>query len=276
MKQESNGRPPVVAGMFYPASPRALRTLVEGFFAEVKTPAAPARGAIVPHAGLVYSGRCAAEVFARTELPRTVVVLAPNHHGLRSQKAEASVWRAGSFATPLGAVRIDGAFATRLLEVCPLVAHDTLAHSREHAIEVELPFLLLRAPETTIVPILLAWDDWRSCRELASALVQVVRECAPDALLVASSDMTHFETADDARRQDELALAEVERLDGEALLEVCHRRGITMCGRAPAATVLEASRQLGAQRATVVDYRHSGMVTGDDSNVVAYAGVVIE
>lgn len=275
MKTQSHVRPPAVAGLFYPASPRTLERQVREYLDEVKTSPLPARGAIVPHAGLVYSGRCAAEVFARLAVPRTVVILAPNHRGLRSTRAGASVWREGVFRTPLGDVGIDADFAARLLERCPLVAHDPVAHGPEHAVEVELPFLLLRAPGVAIVPILLSWDDWESCRALAQALAGVTRESAPDALLVASSDMTHFESAEEARRRDEMALAEVERLDGAALLETCRRHEITMCGRAAAAVVLETSRLLGAGHAEVVDYRHSGMVTGEAGNVVAYAGVVV-
>jgi AmmeMemoRadiSam system protein B len=130
-------------------------------------------------------------------------------------------------------------------------------------------------PDTAIVPLVLAWDRWVPTQELAAALADVVREWDGEVLLVASSDMTHYESAAVAERKDRLALEAVQRLDGEGLLSVCHREGVTMCGRAPAATVIEASRRLGATTAQLVDYRHSGLVTGDDREVVAYAGVVI-
>jgi len=231
-------------------------------------------GAIVPHAGLVYSGQCAAHVWGRVQVPPTVVVLAPNHTGAMGSPG-ASVWAHGQFMTPLGSVPIAEGFAQALIDRCPLAAHDPSAHVREHAIEVELPFLQMVAADVAIVPIVLAWDRWEPSIDLASALASVVRDWEGNVLLVASSDMTHYESASVAERKDRMALDAVRRLDGEDLLAVCRRENVTMCGRAPAAVVLEASRQVGATAAEVVDYRHSGYVTGDDREVVAYAGVVI-
>jgi AmmeMemoRadiSam system protein B len=141
---------------------------------------------------------------------------------------------------------------------------------------VELPFLATLSPDSTIVPIVVAWDDWERCRTLAEALADTAAEWPEDVLLVASSDMTHFEPAMRAADKDRIALDALERLDGEELLRACRRERITMCGRAPAAVVVEAARRLGARRGEVVDYRHSGWVTGDDSSVVAYAGVVVQ
>jgi AmmeMemoRadiSam system protein B len=142
-------------------------------------------------------------------------------------------------------------------------------------VEVELPFLALLAPDTLIVPIVLAWDDWNRCRDLANAIATTVTEWPHEVLLLASSDMTHFESAQAAAVKDRGALEAIERFDAEDLLTYCQDQHVSMCGRAPAAVVLEATRLLGASSAEVVDYRHSGMVTGDDRDVVAYAGVVI-
>jgi AmmeMemoRadiSam system protein B len=172
-------------------------------------------------------------------------------------------------------VPVAARFAEALAARCALVQHDPAAHVREHAVEVELPFLAVLAPDSAIVPIVLAWDDWAHCKELADALAAVAREWPDDVLIVASSDMTHYEPAARAQQKDRIALEAIERLDGAALLEACDRHNITMCGRGPAAAAIEAARQLGAVRAELVDYRHSGMVTGDDSSVVAYAGVVV-
>jgi AmmeMemoRadiSam system protein B len=230
---------------------------------------------IAPHAGLVYSGQCAAHVFGRVVLPSVLVIIAPNHTGYCAAPGGASVWARGAFSTPLGVVPIAEALADALLARCDLAAHDRSAHLGEHAIEVELPFVQHLASAVSILPIVLAWDDWRRCEALGGALADLVARWPQPVLLVASSDMTHYEPAERAARKDRLALDAVERLDGAALLDVCHRERVTMCGRAPAATVLEACRGLGATTAQVVDYRHSGMVTGDDSSVVAYAGVVV-
>ncbi len=237
--------------------------------------AAPAAAAIVPHAGLVYSGACAAEVFKRIKLAQTVVILAPNHTGMLAVGGGASAWTKGAFRIPLGDVRVEENFGAKLCEICDLVSHDPAAHQREHAVEVELPFISLLAPRSAIVPIVLAWDDWDRCRMLAEAIATVVRDWPEPVTLLASSDMTHFESADVAARKDRVALDHVQRLDGQGLLAACHREAITMCGRAPVATVLEAARLLGSTEGSVVDYRHSGWVTGDNSQVVAYAGVVI-
>ncbi len=185
------------------------------------------------------------------------------------------MWCRGGFDTPVGRVAIDDELAGAIEARCELVAHDPVAHAREHSLEVELPFLLACNPQARIVPVLLAWDDWTSCEELATVLAGVIRDWPTAVLLMASSDMTHYESAARAATKDDVALAHVARIDGEGLLRTCKAERITMCGRAPAATVLEAARQLGARAAAVVDYRHSGWVTGDDSQVVAYAGVVV-
>jgi len=268
-------RRPAVAGMFYPREAPALREMVDGFLAAVEGSPAPARGAIAPHAGLVYSGQCAAHVLARIALPPVIAVLAPNHTGRSSAPGGASVWTRGAFATPLGEVPIAEALADALLARCDLTAADRTAHADEHAIEVELPFLQVLRNDVSLLPIVLAWDDWRHAAQLATDLAGLVRDWPQPVLLLASSDMTHYESAARARAKDEKALEAIRRLDGGGLLEACRRERITMCGRAPAAVVVEACRQLGTTTASVVDYRHSGDVTGDDSSVVAYAGVVI-
>jgi len=269
-----NERRPAVAGRFYPAAAPELRrsvaTCLEGVPAERRR----AIGVLVPHAGLEYSGRCAGAVFGRIVLPSTIVILAPNHTG-RLASPGASLWASGVFATPLGPVGVDEAFADALSARCDLAAHDPSAHLFEHAIEIELPFVRTLAADSRIVPVVLAWDDWPRSERLAAALAETTSGWPHGVLLVASTDMTHFEPAASAARKDALALEAVERLDGRALLDVCHREQVSMCGRAPAAVVLEAARRLGATRAEVVDYRHSGLVTGDMQDVVAYAGVVM-
>lgn len=268
-------RAAAVAGAFYPDDPAELSGLLAQLLASVPEAPVPTRAAVVPHAGLIYSGGCAAAVFRRVTIPSCVVILGPNHSGVLGGSTGASVWRRGGFATPLGDVEIAADFVARLMASCPLVEHDVVAHMREHAIEVELPFLTVLAPRAAIVPILLAWDDWARCEALASALARAVAAWSEPVLVLASSDMSHYESAAAARRKDDLALAAVEQLDGRALLESCETHQITMCGRAAVATTLETARQLGGERAAVIDYRHSGQVTGDDGRVVSYAGVVI-
>jgi AmmeMemoRadiSam system protein B len=268
-------RRPAVAGSFYPRNPSELRALVTGFLGAVDAEPAPAVGALAPHAGLVYSGACAAHVFKRVALPPVVVVLAPNHTGHLGSPGGASVWARGAFATPLGEVAINAAFAEALPARCALAAEDPFAHMGEHAVEVELPFLQAHDPAVSIVPIVLAWDDWPRCRLLAEALAELIRSWPQPVLVLASSDMTHYERADRAAAKDRVAFTAIEHLDGQGLLDACHRHNITMCGRAPAAVMLETARLLGASGARLVDYRHSGWVTGDEASVVAYAGFVV-
>ncbi len=269
-------RRPAVAGTFYPDDPQALRATVEAFLSTVQAERRPAMGAVVPHAGLVYSGACAATVFAQIELPAVAVIVAPNHTGRCRARSGVSTWAAGGFQTPLGVTSVAEGFLAELSAAFPAAEHDPTAHGGEHAIEVELPFLSILSPSTAIAPIVLATDDWDVCQALGQALASVARTWPEPVSLIASSDMTHYESAESAEAKDRVALAKVAALDGRGLLEVCRRGGITMCGRAPAAAILEAARTLGAKQAAVVDYRHSGMVTGDDRHVVAYAGVVIE
>ncbi len=270
-------RPPAVAGQFYPEARDQLARDVRALLDPVQRFGHPidVRGAIVPHAGYLYSGVTAAFVFTRIRIPRVVVVLAPNHTGVCDAPGGVSLWEAGAFETPLGAVPVDDRFGAALVKACPLVSPDHAAHRDEHAIEVELPFLQTLRPDVRIVPLLLAWDDWPEARTLGEALAATVRGWPEPVLLLASSDLNHYESAAISEIKDAQALAAIQTLDGAELLARCRRERISMCGRGPAASVLAAARALGATHAEVVDYRHSGWVTGDEGRVVGYGGVLI-
>lgn len=272
-------RTPAVSGRFYPGTAaeleRTVRDLLDGPGGAGDARPAPARAALVPHAGYLYSGATAASVFARLEIPSVVVILAPNHTGTCRAPGGVSLWEKGAFRTPLGDVRVDAEFAGALLEASPLVGRDHAAHEAEHAVEVELPFLQLKRSDVGIVPLVLAWDVWEGCARLAEALAGLVARWPEPVLLLASSDLNHYEPAATSQHKDRRALDAVAELDGAGLLARCRAERISMCGRAPAATVLAAARALGAARADVVHYSHSGMVTGDDDAVVGYGGVVI-
>ena len=270
-------RRPAVSGRFYPDSREQLEREVRGLITPVLpfSHAATARAAIVPHAGYVYSGVTAALVFARLQLPRLIVILAPNHTGRCEAPGGVSLWEAGAFETPLGPVPVDAPLADAIRSACPLVGVDHDAHRDEHAIEVELPFIQVRRPDAAIVPLVLAWDDWERARTLGEAVASVVRRSSEPILLLASSDLNHYESAPVSEIKDAQALAAIRDLDGAELLRRCRTERISMCGRAAAATVLAAARALGATTGEVVDYRHSGWVTGDEERVVGYGGVVI-
>ncbi|HVH68072.1 MAG TPA: AmmeMemoRadiSam system protein B [Gemmatimonadales bacterium] len=269
-------RAPAVSGRFYPQTPAQLDRMVRDLLAAVgDARPVPARAAVAPHAGYVYSGLTAAHVFARLQIPPIVVILAPNHTGVCRTPGGASLWEAGAFRTPLGDVPVDEGFARALLAASPLVGPDHAAHQHEHAVEVELPFLQARRADVRIVPLVLAWDAWQGCRELGEALAQLARRWPERVLLLASSDLNHYEPAATSEHKDRRALDAVVALDGEELLARCRAERISMCGRAPTATVVSAARELGASRAEVVHYSHSGMVTGEIDAVVGYGGVLI-
>jgi len=279
-------RHPAVSGQFYPNDPTELRATVATLLADARSPhplspSPPAergnvRAVIAPHAGYIYSGPTAARVFARVTIPGLVIILAPNHTGVCIAPSGISLWEAGAFQTPLGDVPIDADAATALRDISGhLVEIDHAAHESEHAIEVELPFLQLLRPDVRIVPMVIAGDAWEPARRLGEILARLVGAAGEPVLLLASSDLNHYEPARVSEEKDARALESVRGLNGGQLLERCKREHISMCGRAPAAIVLEAARTLGATHADVVDYRHSGWVSGDNARVVGYAGVVI-
>jgi AmmeMemoRadiSam system protein B len=273
-------RPPAVSGRFYPSDPAELRATVATLLADarkaVRPSGRPAVGVIAPHAGYIYSGPTAAAVFAHVTIPALVIILAPNHTGVCDVESGVSLWEAGAFRTPLGDVPIDPEVSKALLEVSRgVVGVDHDAHRAEHAVEVELPFLQLLRADVRIVPLVIAWDAWDAARLLGEMLARLVNAAGEPVLLLASSDMNHYEPAVVTEQKDAHALDAVRALDGAELLARCKRERISMCGRGPAAAVIAAARALGAERAEVVNYRHSGWVSGDNARVVGYAGVVI-
>jgi MEMO1 family protein len=274
-------RPPAVSGRFYPSDPTELRAVVATLLSDARRAVGPsgrrAVGLIAPHAGYIYSGPTAARVFACITIPDLVVIVAPNHTGIAAARSGVSLWEEGAFRTPLGDVPIDSDAARALLEISEgFVEVDHDAHRAEHAVEVELPFLQVAGREVRIVPLVLAWDGWQPARVLGACLARLVQAANEPVLLLASSDLNHYEPAAVSEQKDARALAAVTALDGEELLARCKRERITMCGRAPAAAVLAAAKTLGAARGEVVDYRHSGWVSGDNAQVVGYAGIVIQ
>jgi AmmeMemoRadiSam system protein B len=264
-----------VSGTFYPADATTLRRDVETYLGTPAADAPRVPAVIAPHAGYVYSGSTAGAVFATIHVPATCIVLAPNHSGLAGAGRGGSVLLSACYETPLGEVGIDLDLGALLMEAAgTLLADDPVAHRREHGAEVVLPFLQVRNPVARIVPIVLAWSRWEDARSLAAAIHRVVGP-RDDVLVVASSDMNHYESAARTRLKDEVALDRVRALDGEGLLTATSEHHITMCGRVPAACACEYARLRGGQRGEVIAYSHSGLVNGDERRVVGYAGVLL-
>ncbi len=262
-------REPAVAGSFYPAGAGALGAGLDRYLGTGQTPS-PALGLVVPHAGYVYSGAVAGATYAAVAVPPRVIVLGPNHTGLgfaRAALSPASAWR-----TPLGTVARDAALCDALAGA-PGVSPDAAAHAREHSLEVQLPFLQRLRPDLTVAALCLSHLSYGECERLAPAVAAAAREAG--ALVVASSDMSHYLPADAARAVDQRALEPLLALDAEGLYRRVHEEEITMCGVIPAVVMLLAARALGARTAELVRYAHSGEVSGDDDRVVGYAGVVV-
>jgi AmmeMemoRadiSam system protein B len=265
-------RQAAVAGQFYPANAERLRQDVTRYLA-AGTQQTAAIGIVAPHAGYMYSGAVAGAVYASVAIPRVVVVLCPNHHGIG---APAALSPATGWATPLGTVPVEDALRQRLIACAPqLLTLDSLAHLHEHSLEVQLPFLQVCRPDLSLVPISLGFGDYERCQTLGAALAAAIQEYPEPVLLVASSDMTHYEPAIDARQKDDLAIRQMLDLNPAALLQVCRQHAITMCGVVPAAVMLVAAKLLGATAAQVVRYATSGDITGDYRQVVAYAALTV-
>ncbi len=270
-----SGRPARFAGSWYPGDPAALRAELEAARPSDLPDPTPARAVIAPHAGYRFSLAIAQAAYARVALPDagplTAVVLCPNH---TVREPAVAVWPEGSWRTPLGEVPLDEALTARLLDEVPDATPSAAAHAREHAVELQLPILQQRHPDLRLVALVVAASRRETLVALGEGLARAVagRE---DVLLVASTDMTHYEPAEQARSKDERALEHVLALDPEGLLETCARERISMCGARPTAAVLVAARALGATAVELARYGHSGEVTGDHERVVGYAGLVV-
>ncbi len=268
-------RHPAVAGRFYPDDSDDLRAEAQGYLSQdnsTKQPPLRALGCIAPHAGYVYSGHVAGAVFARVEVPRRCIVLCPNHTGVGRALA---VMSEGAWQTPLGNVPIDAALAGALKQRFPELQEDATAHRAEHAAEVELPFLLLRQPELRFVPIALGTGQFEVLEQLGKALADVVAAQSDPILIVASSDMNHYESDAVTRAKDHRAIERILTLDPRGLFDVVTQQDISMCGFGPAVVMLTAARQLGARSAELVKYATSGDISGDRDRVVGYAGVAV-
>jgi AmmeMemoRadiSam system protein B len=264
-------REPAVAGQFYPGRASQLQAQVTSLLDRSRPPS-EAVAAVVPHAGYVYSGPVAGAVFGRLSIPETVALLGPNHTGLG---APVSVWASGSWRTPLGEVEVDEALASALLERFPPATSNEAAHRLEHSLEVELPFLQVLRPEVRILPIVLAVDALATLLRLGETLAELAAAHSRSVLMVASTDMTHFQPQEVAERQDKLALERVLALDPEGLWQVVLENDISMCGYMPTAAALAYARARGATSAELIRYETSGDRTGDRASVVGYAGVII-
>src|SRR5213594_524036 len=240
-----NYRRPAVAGRFYPAEPDKLTRSIREFL-EPPQERIHAIGLIVPHAGYMYSGQVAGSVYARVDLPQRNIVLCPNHTGFGTPL---SIMRSGAWQTPLGDMQIDQELCENLMAADPYLTDDVEAHRYEHALEVQLPFMQhVAGPSATFAPITVGTANWQRLEELGRAIGEVLRKIDQTALIIASSDMNHYESDAVTRVKDRKAIDQVLAMDPRGLYDVVRRENISMCGYGPTVAMLVAAKMLGASK----------------------------
>lgn len=264
-------REAVVAGQFYPGSEEALEKQIKGFIDE-EAEREEVRGVVSPHAGYIYSGKVAGAVYSRIVPVETFILLGPNHTGRGSPF---SIMTDGTWKTPLGSVEIDSDMAKGILSESQNLEDDEKAHSYEHSLEVQLPFLQYLKRDFCFVPIILSPAALSIYREIGEAIARVIKTKKTKTIVIASSDMTHYESQKSAEEKDKEAIKAILELDEGKLLEKVKGLNISMCGYAPVATTLVACKELGAEKAELIQYMTSGDTSGDYSAVVGYAGIII-
>jgi AmmeMemoRadiSam system protein B len=265
-------RNPVVAGQFYPASASELKAMIKKMVNE-KAEKEEVIGLISPHAGYIYSGPVAGAAISRIKFPETFIILGPSHTG---SGRPFSIMTEGKWKTPLGEVEIDSELGKKLLASSTYLEEDKGAHLYEHSIEVQLPFLQYFKPDFKLVPIVLAYAGGAVYKEIGKALAKAIRESGKKVVIIASSDMTHYESQTSAQKKDTQAIEAILDLDEDELLKRIDEFNISMCGFAPAVSLIVAAKELGATGAELVKYQTSGDTTGDYSAVVGYAGIIIK
>jgi AmmeMemoRadiSam system protein B len=264
-------RPAAVAGKFYPLDPKKLLASIHSYVVPEER-RERALGCVVPHAGYMYSGHVAGAVYARLEVGRRCIVLCPNHTG---HGTPLSIMTRGSWQTPLGNAEIDSELADALVRTFPFLTEDSAAHRTEHAIEVQLPFLQTLSSGIRFVPIAIGTRQFEVLEGLGVAIGEALAAIDEPVLVVASSDMNHYESDAVTRVKDEKAIERILSLDPRGLYDVVTNEDISMCGFGPTVAMLSAALQQGAMRAELVKYATSGDVSGDRQMVVGYAGIVV-
>jgi hypothetical protein len=268
-------RRPAVAGRFYPAKPEILTRQLDEFLApEVKASEkeTAALGCVVPHAGYMYSGHVAGAVYRQLPARGSYLILCPNHTG---RGAPLAIMSSGEWLTPLGAVAVDSTLAKSLRQSFHLLMEDADAHQDEHSLEVQLPFLQRAVGVFSFVPIAIGVGSYSTLETLGHSVAQTLKRLERPVLMIASSDMNHYEPDSITRLKDRKAIDKVLALDPAGLYDVLRREDISMCGYGPTIAMLTAAKDLGAQRAELVKYATSADTSGDRSAVVGYAGIIV-
>jgi AmmeMemoRadiSam system protein B len=264
-------REAAVAGQFYPGQPGELREMIRQM-TDSKVDRADVMGVVSPHAGFVYSGPVAGAVFSRIKFTDTFIIIGPNHRGLGKPL---SITTGGSWKTPLGEVQIDSSLAKAILAASDGLEEDALAHRYEHSLEVQVPFLQYFKPDVKIVPIVLAQAAPQVYQGIGRAIAGTLKSRGEAAVIVASSDMTHYEPHESAKAKDKMAIEARLGMDADELVRRIGKYDISMCGYAPVISLIAAALEMGAGKAGLVKYQTSGDTSGDYTSVVGYAGITI-
>jgi len=268
-------RQPVVAGMFYPDSPSALRAMINGFMAKAEKRAIDGEilALMVPHAGYEFSGQVAAYAYKQIEGMHfdTIVLIGVSH---RAAISGASVYKAGRYETPLGTVEVDSALAEELMARERLFGFHPRADAVEHSLEVQVPFLQVVLSDFKIVPILMGHWSKPVCSAIGDALAETIR--GKNVLLIASTDMSHYHPYEMACNMDDVALSSIKRMDMEQLMEDMSSGECELCAAGAVIATFTATRKMGADGVEILKYANSGDVTGDKSGgVVGYFSAAI-
>src|SRR5580700_4173156 len=247
-------RPPAVAGHFYPSNSNELAQAVDGFLSP-QVEKNRALGCVVPHAGYMYSGHVAGALYSSLDVPARLILIGPRHY---PRGGSLAILSEGSWASPLGDAKIDSAMAAELKHEFPRLREDAVGHEREHSLEVQIPFLQRLRGDFRFVPIVLGTDRYGVLEELGHAVAKVAAAQGEPVLVVASSDMNHYESDAITRVKDEHAIARVLALDPRGLYDTVRAEEITMCGIAAAVVMLVAVRDMGATNAELARYATSG------------------
>ncbi|HWR14627.1 MAG TPA: AmmeMemoRadiSam system protein B [Terriglobales bacterium] len=264
-------RMPAVAGQFYPGSAETLLRAVRSY-TNVSGNKLNAIGCVAPHAGYMYSGQVAGAVYGRLNLPSRFIIMCPNHTGYGAPLA---IMSEGRWLTPLGEIEIDTRLAAELKSATPLLTEDLESQRHEHALEVQLPFLQALVPNFSFVPITVGTSRYEQLVELGDAIGTVLSRNAEPVMIIASSDMNHYEADSTTRVKDRRAIDRVLALDTKGLYDVVLRENVTMCGFGPTIAMLTAAKRLGSTSAELIRYATSGDVSGDRDAVVGYAGIAV-
>lgn len=264
-------REPAVAGHFYSDNSKTLREQIESYL-ETDKAKRDATALIVPHAGYIYSGAVAGAAFSHIKIPSKIFILSPNHTGLG---AYVSINQKGGWKTPLGKAEIDEKLAALFMQHCSLAEEDSLAHEQEHSLEVQIPFLQIVKKDFQFVPLTVQHLSFEECVEMGEALAKTIMEANEKVLIIASTDMNHYESQETTLKKDQIAIDPILEFNPEKLYQKVHQNDVTMCGIIPTTITLIAAKKLGATKAELIKHATSGEVSGDYEKVVGYASFIL-